>query len=240
MQTYFKRYELKYILSTKQYRSLLAQMPNDIKLDRYGRHKISNIYFDTDDYRVIRHSLEKPNYKEKLRIRCYGEPSESSTAFIELKKKYKGVVYKRRVYSEQNKVLSYLCDGASTVEQSQILKEIEYFKNSYHEIKPRVYLSYEREAFVSSKDENFRLTFDFNIVTRNSEISLNSSEKDREVLSCENVLLEVKTVMGLPQWFLNFLSSNDLYKTSFSKYGKAYQTYYMPNFIEHLGRVSYD
>ncbi len=237
-QTNFKRYELKYILTTKQYEELLCQMPSDMKLDSYGRHKISNIYFDTEDYRIIRHSLEKPKYKEKLRVRCYGEPRDDATTFIELKKKFKGVVYKRRVYSEQSKVLSYLHGTSNTLEQSQILSEIDYFKNSYDEIKPRVYLSYEREAFFSTLDENFRLTFDFNITARNSDISLYSSEDDMEVLSNKYVLLEVKTVMGLPNWFLEYLSKNSIYKTSFSKYGTAYMTYFMPQFVSSLGRNS--
>ncbi len=237
-QTNFKRYELKYILTVKQHEILLNQMPKDMKLDSYGRHKISNIYFDTEDYRIIRHSLEKPKYKEKLRVRCYGEPSDNATAFIELKKKFNGVVYKRRVYSQQNKVLDYLYDGANSVEQSQILNEIDYFKNSYDEIRPRVYLSYEREAFFSTLDENFRLTFDFNIMARDSDVSLYSSDGDRQVLSDDYVLLEVKTVMGLPTWFLEFLSENQVYKTSFSKYGTAYMTYFMPQFVSSLGRIS--
>ncbi len=237
-QTKFKRYELKYILTKKEYEILLDKMPRDMKLDKYGRHKISNIYFDTEDYRVIRQSLEKPKYKEKLRVRCYGEPSEESTAFIELKKKFNGVVYKRRIYSKQGKVFDYLCKGVDSVEHSQILKEIDYFKRSYENIKPKVYLSYEREAFFSTLDKNFRLTFDFNIVARNSDVSLYRSEKDREVLGKEYVLLETKTVMGLPRWFLEFLSENGIYKTSFSKYGKAYKKYFMPQFVSGLRRIS--
>ncbi len=237
-QTNFKRYELKYILTTEQYQKLLYQMPDNMMLDSYGRHKISNIYFDTDDYRIIRHSLEKPKYKEKLRVRCYGEPSDDAIAFIELKKKFNGVVYKRRVYSEQSKVFAYLNDDADTVDRSQILSEIDYFKNSYDDIKPKVYLSYEREAFFSTLDENFRLTFDFNITARDSDVSLYSSSDDMEVLGSDYVLLEVKTVMGMPNWFLEFSSENGIYKTSFSKYGTAYQRYFMPQFVSSLRRIS--
>ncbi len=238
IQTNFKRYELKYILTAKQYELLVLKMPSDMMLDEYGRHKISNIYFDTEDYRVIRHSLEKPKYKEKLRVRCYGEPSDDSAAFIELKKKFNGVVYKRRVCLEQNKVFSNLFDGDCDTLQSQILSEIDYFKNSHDNIKPKVYLSYEREAFFSTADENFRLTFDFNIMTRDNNISLYSSADDLEVLQGEYVLLEVKTVLGLPNWFLKFIGENNIYKTSFSKYGAAYSRYFMPQFVSELGRVS--
>ncbi len=234
IQTNFKRYELKYILTMAQYQLLLEKMPHHMMGDDYGRHKISNIYFDTEDYRIIRHSLEKPTYKEKLRVRCYGEPHEEMTAFIELKKKLNGVVYKRRVYSEQSKVFDYLCKDADTVERSQVLNEIDYFKNNHRDIKPKVYLSYEREAFFSTDDENFRLTFDFNIMARDKNVSLYSSDDDRVVLSGDYVLLEVKTVLGLPPWFLTFLSENQIFKTSFSKYGMAYKTYFSSTFINCL------
>ncbi len=124
MQTNFKRYELKYKLTRDQYEILLKKLPEDMQLDEYGRHKISNIYFDTEDFRIIRHSLEKPNYKEKLRVRCYGQPDDDNNAFIELKKKFNGVVYKRRVFEKQKNVLSYLSDNSGKVERSQILKLI--------------------------------------------------------------------------------------------------------------------
>ncbi len=235
MQTNFKRHELKYKLTIKQYELLLKNMTNDMQLDEYGRHKISNIYFDTEDFRVIRQSLEKPKYKEKLRVRCYGTPSEESITFIELKKKFNGVVYKRRVYDNQKNVLAYLCNNSDTIEKSQILREIDYFKRSYTNIKPRVYLSYEREAFFSTKDENFRLTFDFNIKTRDNNVGFYESKDDKKVLSDDFVLLEVKTVLGLPIWFLKFINKYNIYKTSFSKYGTAYQTYFSTQFINSLG-----
>ncbi len=142
MQTNFKRYELKYILTKEQHRLLIKSMPGDIVLDGYGRHKISNIYFDTEDFKIIRHSLEKPKYKEKLRVRCYGKPSDDANAFIELKKKFDGVVYKRRIFADQKNILSYLCENTNTVESSQILIEIEFFKSCFYVIKPKVFLCY--------------------------------------------------------------------------------------------------
>ncbi len=235
MKTNFKRYELKYMLTKNQYELLLAAMPEDMQRDEYGRHKISNIYFDTEDYRIIRNSIEKPRYKEKLRVRCYGQPSDDSTAFVELKKKFNGVVYKRRIYDNQKKVLSYFCNNAGLVEKSQILNEIEYFKNSYDGIKPKVYLSYDREAFFSTQDKNFRLTFDFEIKTRNTNISLYSSPEDKEIIGKEYVVLEVKTALGLPLWFLKFLETNGIYKISFSKYGTAYKRYFLEDFKNNIG-----
>ncbi len=237
VQTTFKRHELKYKLTTKQYNKLLIAMNEHMKLDEYGRHKISNIYFDTNDYRVIRNSIEKPKYKEKLRLRVYGEPKEESLAFIELKKKYNGVVYKRRIATTKLKACSYLCKGEKMENQCQITKEVDYFKECNKGILPKVYLSYEREAYFSPSDENFRMTFDFNIKMRENNISIYASDEDNIVLDTDYILLEVKTVQGLPFWFLRYLNQNQIFSTSFSKYGTAYNTYILPKLLDEFRRV---
>ncbi|MFI3284608.1 MAG: polyphosphate polymerase domain-containing protein [Erysipelotrichaceae bacterium] len=236
IQTTFKRYELKYILTKNQCLALYCLMNDKMRMDKYGHHKIRNIYFDTNDYRIIRHSLDKPSFKEKLRVRCYGEPKDDNLAFIELKKKYNGVVYKRRMTSSQKVALSYLCKHGNLADDSQIAKEIRYYMQPFEQIKPAAYVSYEREAFYGLEDEQFRMTFDYNIKARDEDISLNDNIKDLAVLDNRYVLLEVKTTTGLPSWFLDFLASEHIYKTSFSKYGKAYQTYFMPKFINQLRR----
>ncbi len=238
VQTIFKRYELKYKLDKRQYSLLTQCMQGKMELDEYARHKISNIYFDTDDYRVIRFSLEKPNYKEKLRLRIYGTPSEENPAFIELKKKYDGVVYKRRILDSQKNALSYLSNGY-TNENSQMHKEINYFINTYDDLlQPKIYLSYEREAFFSKDDENFRMTFDFNIKMRDKNVSLYDDEKeDVKILDDDYVLLEVKTAQGLPFWLIKFLNENEIYKTSFSKYGTAYNRFLLPKLIDNTKEI---
>ncbi len=230
-QTIFARSEIKYKLTKSQHELLCEAMKNYMQQDEYGRHKISNIYFDTSDYKIIRHSIEKPKYKEKLRLRIYGEPSSESTAFIELKKKYNGIVYKRRILSSQNDACKYLISNKPLSENSQIKNEIDYFMSKSGELLPRVYLSYEREAYFCNTDENLRMTFDFNIKMRDSEVSLSASENDVDVLDKNYVLMEVKTLNGLPFWLVNFLSENKIYKTSFSKYGTGYEQFILPKFI---------
>lgn len=96
-QTVFKRYELKYMLTLEQKAKVLAAMEPYMELDKYGRTTIRNIYYDTDTYLLIRRSIEKTAYKEKLRIRSYSRADKDSTVFVELKKKYQSVVYKRRI-----------------------------------------------------------------------------------------------------------------------------------------------
>lgn len=227
----FKRYELKFILSKVQFNKLEKLIAHYMTLDSFGRHKIRNVYYDTDDYKVIRHSLEKPIYKEKLRLRLYGEASKSSEIFIELKKKFKGVVYKRRIKANYLEVDKFLNGLEHSIEQSQVLKEIEYFKNSFDDLKPKAYIYYEREAYFCSNDENFRMTFDFNIKCRNKDVSLYDSKLDRQILEDNKVLLEVKTVNGLPFWLTSFLSNERVYKTSFSKYGTAYNEFFLPEIM---------
>ncbi len=232
-QNCFKRFELKYKLNHAQYHNLLASMAKYMKLDEYKRHKISNIYFDTDDYRIIRHSLEKPKYKEKLRIRIYGKPQEGEVAFVELKKKFDGVVYKRRITLPQKVALNYFDYNFKELNKNptQIQKEINYFAKSYDKLKAKVYIAYEREAYFAVDDINFRITFDFNIKMRNTDISFNETEEDIQIVENDIVLLEVKTIQGLPFWFIDFLNQNKLYKTSFSKYGTAYTAHILPSYL---------
>ncbi len=231
-QTIFKRHELKYSLTKQQYKQLCRCMEKYMLLDRYGRHKISNVYFDTDNFSIIRHSIEKPKYKEKLRLRVYGQPDDNTVSFIELKKKFNGVVYKRRLQSTQLNAMSYLCSKAELEDTSQIKKEVDYFKGVHSSLSPSIYLSYEREAYYSPDDENFRITFDFNIKMRDVDISPYESNKDVNILPDDTVVLEVKTVKGLPFWFVEFLGKNGLYKTSFSKYGTAYNNFILPKYLE--------
>lgn len=65
-QNVFQRYELKYMLTKEQKKKILAAMEPYMALDQYGRTTIRNIYFDTDNYRLIRHSIEKTAYKENF------------------------------------------------------------------------------------------------------------------------------------------------------------------------------
>ena len=170
-QTVFKRYELKFLLTKAQKEAVLAAMAPYMSLDKYGRTLICNLYFDTDDYRLIRRSIEKPVYKEKLRIRSYGVASGDSTVFVELKKKYDSVVYKRRLSMSERDALEWLLSNGERP-RSQISDEIDYFLSYYKNLHPTVFLSYEREAYYSNDKSDFRVTFDENILGRTSDLSL--------------------------------------------------------------------
>lgn len=222
-QMTFKRYELKYIMNRQQKENILRSIEEHMKLDQYGRTTIRNIYFDTDTYRLIRRSLEKPAYKEKLRVRSYCPASGDSPVFVELKKKYKHVVYKRRLVCPEKKVMECFGSGKPLPDQSQIGREIRYFWEYYKTLHPTVFLSYEREAFYSLEGDDFRVTFDENILYRENDLSLGSAVYGTSVLEDGLTLMEIKTSGGIPLWMSEALTRNHLYKTSFSKYGAAYQ-----------------
>lgn len=222
-QMTFKRYELKYMMNQQQKESILQSMEDHMELDAYGRTTIRNIYFDTDTYRLIRRSLEKLVYKEKLRVRSYQPASGDDPVFVELKKKYKQVVYKRRLVCPEAEVMKYFGSGKPLPDHSQIGNEIRYFWEYYKTLHPVVFLSYEREAYYSLDGSDFRVTFDENILYREKDLSLGSAIYGTPILEEGQTLMEIKTSGGIPLWMSEALTENHLYKTSFSKYGTAYQ-----------------
>ena len=193
-----------------------------MQIDHYGRTTIRNIYFDTDTFRLIRRSLEKPAYKEKLRVRSYGTADPEDEVFVELKKKYDGIVYKRRLTLPEKIVRESFERRRDLPVKSQIGEEIKYFRHYYGQLVPVVFLTYEREAYYSLDGSDFRVTFDENILYREDDVSLGSEIYGKPLLENGQTLLEIKTSGGLPLWMSRTLSSNHLFKTSFSKYGSAY------------------
>ena len=145
-QEIFKRYEKKYMLTQKQYDALMPALERQMDTDHYGEYTISNIYFDTPDFQLVRQSIEKPEYKEKLRLRAYGKATDTSVVYAELKKKFDGVVYKRRIPVPLCQARKYLYYGIRRIEESQILKEIEYVLNRY-DLKPAAFVAYDRAAY---------------------------------------------------------------------------------------------
>lgn len=228
IQKVFKRYEMKYLLNPHQKEKMLQAMEPYMCLDQYGRTTIRNLYFDTDTYRLIRHSIEKPAYKEKLRIRSYSQAMPDSTVFVELKKKYKKIVYKRRIPLPEKEAMEWVSGERHCSRDSQISEEIDYFFQYYQDLHPAVFLSYEREAYYSKDNSDFRVTFDEKILCRQEDLSLESEVYGTPILPEGSVLMEIKCSGGIPLWMVHVLSQEHIYKTSFSKYGTAYQTMIYP------------
>lgn len=227
-QTVFKRYELKYILTLEQKEKVMEAMTPYMKMDDYGRTTIRNIYYDTDTYLLIRRSIEKPVYKEKLRIRSYTRGESENMVFVELKKKYKHVVYKRRLEMPEQEAVDWIQKRKHCNADTQIAKEVDYFLDFYGDLRPAVFLSYEREAFYAMDHSDFRVTFDDTILYRLDDLSFQSKVYGTPILPEGKVLMEIKCSGGIPLWMTKILSAEKIYKTSFSKYGTAYKERIFP------------
>lgn len=239
-QTVFQRYEIKYLLTLEQKQKVLAAMKPYMQLDQYGRTSIRNLYFDTDTYLLIRRSVEKPLYKEKLRIRSYGKADPDSMVFVELKKKYKHIVYKRRLSLPIAEAVAWTGKKAPCPKHTQIAREIDYFIDYYGILRPTVFLSYEREAFYANDGSDFRVTFDDHILCRQEDLSLTSEVYGQPLLPEGMVLMEIKCAGGIPLWMTHILSQERIYKTSFSKYGTAYTTMIFPVLQNKMKEASYN
>ena len=233
----FERFEEKYLLTAAQYQAIMAGLRGKMQPDLFGRSMVSSIYYDTQDYRLIRTSLDKPDYKEKLRVRAYGTPNAESKVFVELKKKYNGIVYKRRVelpLAQANLLLA----GKQTQRDTQIMREIQYFLRFYQP-EPRVFLSYRRVAYTGA-EEGLRITFDEEIRFRTTALRLTSGTWGQELLDPGRTLMEIKAPGAIPLWLCDLLNKNKVYPTSFSKYGTCYRDFIHPQLLQQeKGRHAY-
>ena len=223
IQSCFERYEKKYLLTPEQHRAVLLEMAPYMMPDEHPRYSISNIYYDTENYELIRASLEKPVYKEKLRMRSYGVPGSRDKVFVELKKKFDGVVYKRRVTMEMQTAVRYL-NGAKKGDGSQIGREIDYVLRLYRP-EPKVFIAYDREAYAAADGSELRITFDTALRARSNDLDLRFGDHGVPLLSDGLYLMEVKIPGSAPLWLARLLSENGIFPTSFTKYGAYYRQF---------------
>ena len=217
----FKRIEKKYILSDEQYEALFEKIGPKLEPDEHGRSTVLSLYLDTPDHRIIRSSMEAENYKEKIRLRSYGTAEPDSTVFLELKKKFDGVVYKRRAAMTLAEAESYLQQREKPFD-SQIVREIDWAMKLYGRPKPAMLIACEREAWFDGEHPDLRLTFDRGIRYRERELQLRSGSAGTLLLPENTVLLEIKTGGAMPLWLSHALDAERILPGSFSKYGAAY------------------
>lgn len=221
-QTVFNRVEKKYKLTQEKFENFWDELIQYMEVDQFGKHTISNVYYDTKDDILVCRSIEKPAYKEKLRLRSYGQPTLSDMVFLEIKKKYNGIVNKRRIQLPLQAAYDYLEKDIPPFPSTQILSELTYFKSLYN-LFPKLVLCYERIALFGKEDPEFRITFDMNIRSRDTDLRLESGSQGTHYFENENMyLMEVKITNSTPLWFSKLLSKHEIYNTSFSKYGNIY------------------
>lgn len=227
----FQRYEKKFLLTALQYQNLLIAVKRKMRFDPYCKdgnsYHLRNVYFDTPDHQLISLSLLKPDFKEKLRIRKYGTQGDGTNlVFLEVKRKIRGVVTKRRASLSLQEIEAFMNQGIlparSDYFDQQILKELQYMTQIYS-LKKAVFIEYDRLAFFDRQDPEFRVTFDHDIYTRYDNFDFESKVKGMPLLAQDTTLMEVKVGEAMPLWFAKALAKNRIYLNSFSKYGKAYE-----------------
>lgn len=228
IQYSFERYEKKYLLNDAQYAAVSEALQRHMKADDYGQYTVCNIYYDADDWRLIRASIDKPLYKEKLRVRSYGVPGEDGSVFIELKKKFDGIVYKRRMTAPAYFVEPFLYGLTSDPCAGQVGREIQQFQQFYR-AEPKVFIAYDRTAFAGRENAELRVTFDRNIRWRTSELDLRYGDHGQQLLNDGRILMEIKIPGVCPVWLSRILSENQIFPTSFSKYGTCYRENILKN-----------
>ena len=219
--TVMKRYELKYLLSGAQTDYLRRRLKGHMEADAFGLTSIASLYYDTPDFRLVRASMEKPEFKEKLRLRSYGPATEDSPVFLELKRKYDGVVYKRRVQTTIPRAEGFLA-GTERMGDGQIGRELTYFRDFYRNLEPACLIIYDRTAYFQP-DGDLRLTVDSCPRYRTEDLSLTKGMEGIPLLGEGQSILEVKVQQAMPLWLSAILSEGGIYKTGFSKYGEAYR-----------------
>ena len=221
-QEVFRRIEKKYIVDEPTYEKLIKKLDGHFVKDRYYKSTICNIYYDTPSHQLVRNSIEKPVYKEKLRVRSYGVPNNEDMVFVELKKKYKGVVYKRRIEMTLAQTRDFFAGKEVPHNNPQIENELKYFLKFYEGIAPAMYLSYDRLAYCGAEDPSLRLTFDTHILYREEQKELDKGIWGKELLPAGVRVMEIKIPNAMPIWLSAILDKLEIYPASFSKYGTAY------------------
>lgn len=227
----FNRFEHKYLLDDKTYEKVISVMDKHMDLDKYNQNRkpytIANIYYDTKDDYLIRKSLSKPVYKEKLRLRSYGVPNTDTKVFLEIKKKYNGIVNKRRTVMTLDEAYEFTRTGKTPVLKEymneQVINEITYFL-SFYDLSPKLYLAYDRIAYFEQGNPDLRISFDTNIRSRRYNVALEKGDYGTQLLNGGTHLMEVKTSLAKPLWLTHMLTEFNIKRSSFSKYGTEFKT----------------
>ena len=217
-----QRFEMKYLLNQEQTRIVQEGLKGHMEVDQYGKTSIASLYYDTPSLQLIRTSEEKPQFKEKMRLRSYGLATEDSPVYLEIKRKALGVVYKRRVETKVPVAQKFFQGEEDISKGGQISREIAAFRDNYKTLIPTCLIIYDRVAYYEPGG-NLRLTIDENPRYRMHDLDLTSSLSGELLLPKGWTILEIKIQDAMPIWLADILDKGKIYKTSFSKYGEAYK-----------------
>jgi SPX domain protein involved in polyphosphate accumulation len=233
MQNVFRRREKKYLITMEQGAVLQRLITLYAEIDRQGEYLIQDLYYDTADWDIICKAIEKSLYKEKLRLRFYGQYNSGSPGFLEMKRKFEGIVYKRRIAFPLGELKDRSVREIVSALDSQIAREISYFLQT-NQVSEKIHIAYKRAAYTGIEDKCLRITFDKNIVfhlcfLNNNNLGEYSPDdyndcqiEGRQILDDNQMLMEIKTTGAIPLWLTHALSENNIFPVSFSKVGVCY------------------
>ena len=216
----FRRTEIKYVITENQYQKLMDLVEPYLMKDKYFKGTNMSVYYDSDSRYLAIHSLEKPLYKEKIRLRSYEVPTLDSTVFLEIKKKYKGIGSKRRIPVKLRDFYEYEKTGKLETNNAYIKQELDECFKRYN-LKPIMFLAYDRTSYCDKADPTFRVTFDRNVRSRNDNLKLEKGDYGQKFFKNGEIVMEVKALDKYPFWFVRALSRLKIYPASFSKYGRV-------------------
>jgi SPX domain protein involved in polyphosphate accumulation len=223
VSTYFRRYEQKYLMNRSQYEEIAGFLPSLVKADHFGKSMVCTIYYDTDDFTIIRKARNTPLFKEKLRLRAYGVPGPEDMVFLELKKKFKGITYKRRIslplaLTQDYNSLQRVSSGSSFV-----INEISWFLLRYKPT-PKVLIGCNRTAFQGIENPALRITVDTKLHWRKTDLDLSLGLYGEPLLEDDEYLMELKVDEAIPLSLSRMMTKLKIFPISYSKYSKAYET----------------
>lgn len=237
MADIFRRVEKKYIINSQQYLNLLPEILKYMEEDQYGKSVICNIYFDTENYDLIRRSIEKTFFKEKVRLRSYNTPNMDSNVYLEIKRKINNVVGKRRIKISLQDFYNFISKSNSlTNVNAQIKRELDYIFD-YYKLEPKMYISYERVALYQKENRDFRVTFDSNILARTYDLKLELGNYGVNILDRNNYIMEIKTLGTIPMWFVKLINELRIKPGKFSKYGESYKKLIISDEIKQTNNI---
>lgn len=216
----FRRKEVKYLLTQDQYHAVWEILEGRMFPDKYGKQTIRSIYYDTPDFRLIRRSLQKPVFKEKLRVRTYGPLGGKAPCFAEIKKKFHGIVYKRRIAYSGDPLPEAMPGPIESPANEITRRELIAMFDHYPGLAPACFIGYERMACAGADD--LRITFDENLRFRTDRLGLQDSIDGQPILAPGFVVMEVKYPGGSPLWLAEAFSKHSIFPKSMSKYGMAF------------------
>lgn len=222
----FCRREQKYLITKEQYGQLIEELSTRMRSDKNGKegkYTVASLYFENDEKQIYFETKNKLKYRQKLRLRVYGETDLDGIAFFEVKQKHQNVINKRRLTIPLAEAYRYLREGKQSdlsqfhVSNQQVLKEIDYFIN-YYQLSPKMIVSYDRHAMHGTEDENLRITFDFNLRCRKEDLQLEHGTYGKHFIDPNLVIVEVKVDHSVPLWLARSLQKIHCEQRSASKF----------------------